>query len=780
MTLLPVLAIAVPAMVLVLAGMQSWDGVVADAKAELARLADGAAETGDRALSGYAVAAARINDRLRELAGEAPPDFRYRAHLLLSELVSEFNPPVIAFAVDAEGRPLAASHLYPVPADQSLTDRDFFQALKRDAAPTIHVSRMFVGRFDGRLLVAVSRARRVPSGTPGQGRFEGLTTISFDPNTLGASLKRLLPDAADSVVLQDGDGFPIATTTPHALPLGQQQRDAPFEAAVLSGERAFQYRADRHGVKGDSIVAVRTLTQFPMHAVATRPLATLRQRWRAIVLPYLAFGLPAMAALLVLSLRVRADQARLVAANAALVRDVARSEDRLERAKRYALVGTFEVDLTTGSSVRSPEYMAVHGLPPQASRETHADWLRRLHPDDRAAAETHLLRAIADDNPTTEYAQTYRTITPSGELRWISALGEIERDAAGRALTLRGIHVDVTSLRSTELALAETDARLLLAQDVVGIGAWEWLPATGTLHLAPRTLQLLGFAHGEAEPGWRRVFRRILRKDRPLLWQALRDMARTRSMRVELRVVSSSEPGAADRPPWIIVRARAVDLGDGKGTRILGVAYDISERKAADERASILAHEVEHRARNAMTLVSGLVRMTTAPTHDEFVRILEGRIKSLAQSISLLGQSRWSGAAIEDLVREELAPFLSGTGPPRAITITGPRVVVDVDTAQQLSMAMHELTTNSAKYGALSVPRGSLSLAWSVEGERVVLSWKETGGPALHAPPAREGFGSFLVRATVEQQLGGNVTMAWEADGLRCTMAFPLRPAVIQ
>ncbi|WP_291295068.1 PAS domain-containing protein [Elioraea sp.] len=775
-TLLPILAIAVPAFVLLLAAKQSWDGVVEDATVELSRLADAGAETAERALGGYSVTAARINDRLLDLAAEAPPDFRRSAHELLAELVSELNPPVIAFAIDGQGRPLAASHLFPVPADHDLSDRDFFQALRRDDAPAVHVSRMFTGRFDGQLLVAVSRARRSRGETAGRGRFEGLTTISFDPNGMGASLRRLLPSAADSLALVHDDGAPIASTMVHALPLSPPQHDGAFDALLRSGARSGHYRTGKGAGGPDRLVAVRSLQVFPLHAVATRPLESMRARWRAVFLPYLGFGLPAIAALLTLSLRVRADQVRLVAANATLARDVARSEDRLERAKRYALVGTFEVDLTNGSSVRSPEYMAVHGLAPQDARETHADWLRRLHPDDRTTAEAHLLRTITDHNPSTDYAQTYRTVTPSGDVRWISARGEIERDAAGRAVTLRGIHVDVTSLRSTEVALAGTNARLLLAQDAVGIGAWDWSPATGTFYLAPRTHQLLGLAPSQVVRSWRCVVRRILPEDRALLWQGLRDAAATQSMRVELRIMTPSADGAPARQPWVMIRARAVDLGDGSGMRLIGVAYDITERKEAEARATLLAHEVEHRARNAMTLVSGLVRMTTAGSHDEFVEILEGRIKSLARAITLLGRSRWSGAAIDDLAREELAPFLTSPGVSRDIRIEGPRAMVDADTAQQLSMALHELTTNSVKYGALSVPQGTISITWAIHRQRVTLTWKERGGPIVRVPPTREGFGTLLVRSTFEQQLGGSVAMEWEEDGLRCSVTFPLRP----
>ncbi|WP_230166008.1 PAS domain-containing protein [Roseomonas sp. CECT 9278] len=768
--LLPVLA--VPASVLMLAGKLSWDGVMADGTTEVVRMADAAAETADRALSSYAIAAARINDRLAELAAATPPDADRRAHDLLAELVAEFNAAVIAFAVDGAGTPIAASHLFPVPTRPSLADRDFFQALHRDDAPAVHISRMFTGRFDGRLFFAVSRGRRAGAAAAEPGRFDGLVTISVDPNSVGASLRRLLPEPTDRLLLLRQDGEPIASSLRHDAPLAADPRDPGFDALALRGAVSGQYWSVPRGDTQEWLVAVRRLDGFPVYARASRPYASMRSRWLSVFAPYLAFGVPAIAALLALSLRVRSDQQRLVQANAALLRDVERSAERLRRAERFALVGTFEVDLRSGASLRSPEYMAVHGLAARGAREVHADWVRRLHPDDRVAAEATLLRAIADDSPATDYAQTYRTLTPAGEVRWIAARGEIERDASGRAVTLRGIHVDVTSLRSTEVALAETDARLVLAQDAAGIGAWEWSPSLGTVFLAPRALDLLGFPPSGPPPGWREVVRRVLPQDRPALWCALRDALATGTLRVELRLVA---PGAgAAMPCWLMVRASAIDLRDGKGPRILGVAYDISERKHAETRTALLAREVEHRARNAMTLVGGLVRMTTAPTHEEFVETLEGRIASLAQTITLLGRSRWSGATIGDLARSELAAYLSAANGGNAVRIEGPEVMLAVDAAQHLSMALHELATNSAKYGALSSHEGVLTLDWQVEAARVTMRWTERGGPPVMAPPAHEGFGSFLIRSTVEQQLGGSLDMAWATEGLRCTIVFAL------
>ena len=139
-------------------------------------------------------------------------------------------------------------------------------------------------------------------------------------------------------------------------------------------------------------------------------------------------------------------------------------EAELARVQRIGQLGGFEIDLTRGAFAnrRSPEYLRLHGLPPQAAREPHAAWVRRLHPEDRERAERRFLDAVA--GAAIDYANEYRIVTPGGDVRWIRALGEIERDASGRPLRMVGAHLDVTDLKRAEATLAE-QARSLIEAD---------------------------------------------------------------------------------------------------------------------------------------------------------------------------------------------------------------------------------------------------------------------------------------------------------------------------
>jgi two-component sensor histidine kinase len=208
----------------------------------------------------------------------------------------------------------------------------------------------------------------------------------------------------------------------------------------------------------------------------------------------------------------------------------------------------------------------------------------------------------------------------------------------------------------------------------------------------------------------------------------------------------------------------------------MGVAYDITERRRSEELAAAMAHEVEHRAKNALAIVSSLLHLTKADTAKDLVQVMDGRVRALSQTMALLGRGRWQGTDLREMLRHELQPFeRAGSGDEIRLGLVGPPVLIDVDAAQPLAMAVHELVTNAAKYGALSVPGGRLDISWSVEGERLRLVWRELGGPRLAGPPPRSGFGSKLIRTLFEGQLRGQITRTWEAEGLVCELSLPFR-----
>jgi CheY-like chemotaxis protein len=154
---------------------------------------------------------------------------------------------------------------------------------------------------------------------------------------------------------------------------------------------------------------------------------------------------------------------------------------------------------------------------------------------------------------------------------------------------------------------------------------------------------------------------------------------------------------------------------------------------------------------------------------------VEGRIKALSRAHTVLSQSRWQGADLRGLVEEELAPYRVSDA--EKIKTNGPEILLQPAPAQTLALALHELATNAAKYGALSSMSGKLKLSWQSINDNLVLDWNETGGPATEAPTTG-GFGTRIILASIESQLRGQADFNWRREGLRCKISVPLCNAI--
>ena len=148
---------------------------------------------------------------------------------------------------------------------------------------------------------------------------------------------------------------------------------------------------------------------------------------------------------------------------------------------------------------------------------------------------------------------------------------------------------------------------------------------------------------------------------------------------------------------------------------------------------------------------------------------MQGRIAALARTHTLLAESRWQGADFRKLIEDELAPFC-GEKSDRC-TMSGPAVSLNPAIAQSLALVVHELVTNAAKYGALSAPAGRVSITWEIARKTLTVNWVENDGPPGKAPE-RQGFGSQIMKATIERQLRGKLRQEWRPQGLRCTFSF--------
>jgi PAS domain S-box-containing protein len=251
--------------------------------------------------------------------------------------------------------------------------------------------------------------------------------------------------------------------------------------------------------------------------------------------------------------------------------------------------------------------------------------------------------------------------------------------------------------------------------------------------------------------------------------ERLRDLAAdfgkgARSYEAEFRI---NRPDGEQR--WCIATAVATTDHNNRVVRVSGVTVDITERKRAEERQNLLTREVDHRAKNALALAQSIVRLTRADSVKTYVSAVEGRISALARVHTILSLSSWQGAEISRLVEEELAPYAIGG----QLRLSGSELQLQPATAQTLALALHELVTNSAKYGALSAVSGQLSISWTAADDVLAMTWEETGGPLVREPATR-GFGTRSLIASIESQLGGQALFDWRAEGLICRLVVPL------
>jgi PAS domain S-box-containing protein len=232
---------------------------------------------------------------------------------------------------------------------------------------------------------------------------------------------------------------------------------------------------------------------------------------------------------------------------------------------------------------------------------------------------------------------------------------------------------------------------------------------------------------------------------------------------------------------WMGVRSSTVRDHSGKFLYGVRVVQDITERKEAEARQKLLIDELNHRVKNTLATVQSLAAQTARGTGspDEFHQAFEGRLIALSQAHDHLTRQHWQSAELRDIVKGATAPHLSR--PEEQIAIEGEAITVSPRIALTMALVLHEMTTNSAKYGALSVPEGRIEIGWCIEprppkSSLLHIEWRERNGPPVEAP-ARPGFGSRFIQGSVTSELRGSVRMDFNSDGLHCAIDVPLDPA---
>jgi two-component sensor histidine kinase/CheY-like chemotaxis protein len=294
------------------------------------------------------------------------------------------------------------------------------------------------------------------------------------------------------------------------------------------------------------------------------------------------------------------------------------------------------------------------------------------------------------------------------------------------------------------------------------MGSWDFDAVSGSWFWDEGQSRIFGVDHASFTPDIEAIRRGIHPEDMDRIRRCFEELSPDKpTCELEFRIV---RPSGETR--WCTAASVASFDAAGHMVRFSGVTTDITDRKEAENRQALLAREVDHRAKNTLAIVQAIVRMARHDNIDDYMKAVEGRIGALAQTHELLSQSKWEGADILRLVLDELAPYHSDGR--QRVSALGPSLVLVPEQAQLVAMAVHELATNAAKYGSLSVECGKVDVSWSIFEGALTLVWRESGGPPVSAPK-KLGFGTKII-SSLGGSHRGRTDFQWLRDGLTFTL----------
>jgi PAS domain S-box-containing protein len=366
-----------------------------------------------------------------------------------------------------------------------------------------------------------------------------------------------------------------------------------------------------------------------------------------------------------------------------------------------------------------------------------------------------------------------RPLPPSGTLPVAeinTLMAELQETAAKR--------------QAAEDFLRDSERRLQVALAAAQLGSWEHDPARRVLSGDARARELFDFP--EEEVATDEMIARVHPDDAVRVREALvesLDPVNPKRSAMEFRIRRKN-----GEVRWLETLGLADFEGTGDKRRsvsIIGTVADITarkemedERKALAEKEHLLMREMNHRAKNMLSVVDAIAHQTATGSPEDFITRFSERIQSLSANQDLLLRNEWKGVDVKGLVHAQLAHFADLIG--SRISADGPTLCLRANSAQAIGLALHELATNAGKYGALSTEAGRVDVRWEARGGIFTMSWTESGGPAVSLP-GRRGFGTIVMGVMAERSLGGEVDLDYPPTGvtwrLTCPAASALEPS---
>jgi PAS domain S-box-containing protein len=436
-------------------------------------------------------------------------------------------------------------------------------------------------------------------------------------------------------------------------------------------------------------------------------------------------------------------------------------EEILELAERSAGIGVWDIDMATGMLRGRPQLFRLMGLNPTPG-PVPIDALRALrHPDDRDRVADGFQHVLDSGNDF--YEVEYRIIRPDHQVRWIFRRGRIVRDARGKPIRYSGVDIDITERKAAEAALAESEQRYRAlvdnASDIVATMDLDMRVTSAN----PAIERILGYEPSEVVGT---LLSRYVPTDQ---MPKHKDMLQRKFEGAEATRYETDLLRKDGQRCTVEVNSKLVLDPLGQPLGVHSIARDITERRNAEARQTLLVRELQHRTKNMLAVVQSIVANTlTRGSSVEGAReAIIGRLQAIARAQEFVASGKSGGAPLRELVEGQLATFAA-----RA-KIDGPPVYAGAPFAQMFALVIHELATNAAKYGSLSQPRGHVVISWEVQDgpsePQLAFSWVERNGPPV-AAPAHQGFGSRLISAA----LAGTPRIAFASQGFEYTVDVPL------
>jgi PAS domain S-box-containing protein len=329
-------------------------------------------------------------------------------------------------------------------------------------------------------------------------------------------------------------------------------------------------------------------------------------------------------------------------------------------------------------------------------------------------------------------------------------------------------------LRDSERHLYASKTRLQIAMDAAQLGWWQYDQRHRVFSGDARSKEIFDVTADKTPI--EEIKKRVHPDDAKRFWaasEATLDPSDPKPHAIEFRLRRGGGDVRWAEVHWL---AYFEDVRhDQEGTSIIGTVADITERKEREEKEQLLMREINHRAKNMLSVVHSIAQQTATKNPEDFVKSFSERIQALSANQDLLVRNEWKGVEVEDLVRAQLAHFAGLIG--SRITVSGPKLRLKAASAQAVGLALHELATNGGKYGALSTDTGHVDVSWGTDNDTLTMSWTERDGPPVSAPK-RRGFGTIVMEAMTTRSVDGAVDLDYAPSGVTWRLTCPAANAL--